>query len=477
MDYKDIRLRKLELWKEMQGVAYPDSFDVQYNSTQILDLPEGKKIKLAGRIMLMRQMGKLAFLQMQDFHGRIQLAIKADIVGQKFEFFMKNLDLGDIIGVEGILFTTQKGEKTLEVHELTLLSKCLHVLPEKWHGLVDDEQKLRQRYLDLLVNKETLDKFKMRNRIMSYVRQYLMDHEFIEVETPILQKQASGALATPFQTYHKALDIPLFLRIAPETYLKRLIVGGYERVFEMGKSFRNEGIDASHLQEFTMLEFYCAYWNYYNVMEFVQNLFKYLFESLKIDPKNIKYLEHTIDFSAPFETITYHNLVKKYTNIDLELYLNDEASLLRELGKMVDVTEYRSTASAIDALYKKFCRPNLINPCIVTNQPAVLGPLARMNDKTPIWSDRFQIVVCGLEIVNAYSELVDPIKQRLILEQQKELSRQGEEEAMEMEDDFLLAMEYGMVPMAGVGIGIDRVVSLICNAHSLRDVIFFPSLR
>ena len=479
MNYQEVRLSKLREWEAKQGVAYPDSFEVQYNTVQARELPEdGKLIKVAGRIMLMRVIGKLAFAQLKDFHGKIQLAFKVDTLGQEtFAFYEKNLDLGDIVGVEGELFTTNKGEKTIEVHSFTLLSKCLHPLPEKWHGLVDEEQCLRQRYLDLLVNDHTLTKFKMRNTIISTIRNYLQNNQFIEVETPILQKQASGALATPFQTHHKALDIPLFMRIAPETYLKRLIVGGYERVFEIGKSFRNEGVDSSHLQEFTMLEFYCAYWNYHSAIEFVENIFKTVFSVLNIDVKNVQYLEHTIDFSFPWEKITYRDLVLKYTGLDLELYLDDEEELLKQLSKFIDVREYKSLASAIDALYKKLCRPNLINPCIVTNQPAVLGPLARMNDAKPMWSDRFQVVVCGLEIVNSYSELVDPIKQRTILEKQKELSKKGEEEAMEMEDDFLLAMEYGMTPMAGVGIGIDRVISLITNSNSLRDVVFFPSLR
>lgn len=478
MSYKEIRLEKLKEWNKAQGTAYPDSFDVKYSTKQAEQLPEGEQLKLAGRIMLMRDMGKLAFLKLQDFHGRFQIALKVDTLGEEqYDFYIKNLDLGDIVGVEGVLFTTKKGEKTLEVTSLKLLSKCLHPLPEKWHGLADDEQKLRQRYLDLMVNEETLATFKLRHKIIKFIKNYLEEHEFIEVETPILQKQASGALATPFQTHHKALDIPLFMRIAPETYLKRLIVGGYERVFELGKSFRNEGVDSSHLQEFTMLEFYRAYWNYKDAIQFVQNLFKQMFEKLEIDYKHIKYLDHTIDFTAPFETITYCDLVKKYTKLDLNLYLKDEPALWQEIGKLIDVSGYKSLASAIDGLYKKFCRPNLINPVVITNQPAVLGPLARTSDESSIWSDRFQIVVCGLEIVNSYSELVDPIQQRKTLEAQKELATKGEDEAMEMEEDFLLAMEYGMTPMAGVGIGIDRVVSLLCNANSLREVVFFPSLK
>lgn len=482
MDYKKVRLEKLKAWEQFQKLAYPDSFDAQFNTLSALDATENEtKIKIAGRLMLIRQMGKLAFMQLQDFNGRIQLALKVDVVGEEiFSFMLKNLDLGDIVGVEGVLFTTKKNEKTIEIHNLKLLSKCLHVLPEKWHGLADEELCLRMRYLDLLVNPKTLEKFKLRNKIIKFIRSFLQENNFIEVETPILQKQASGALATPFATHHKALDIPLFLRIAPETYLKRLMVGGYERVFEIGKSFRNEGVDSSHLQEFTMLEFYCAYWNYENAIDFVQQLFKNMFEELSqdgIDISKVTYLNDIINFSLPWEKITYRDLVLKYTNLDLELYLHDEEKLLEKLSEFINIKEYRSLGSAIDALYKKFCRPNLINPCIITNQPAVLGPLARVNDDNAIWSDRFQIVVCGTEIVNAYSELVDPIKQVQTLEAQKELSKKGEDEAMSMEDDFITAMEYGMPPMAGVGIGIDRVISLLVNASSLRNVVLFPSLK
>lgn len=476
MEYKEIRQKKLQEWATFQ-LPYPDGFNHEYKSIDAIELPEdGKIISVAGRIMFMRNIGKLTFAKLKDFYGSIQIALKAEVLADKFDFLNKNLDLGDIVGVEGKLFTTKTGEKTVEVHNIVLLSKCLHSLPEKWHGLVDDEQKLRQRYMDLMVNDETMDRFKFRNKMISTIRRYMESYDFIEVETPILQNQASGALATPFETHHKALDIPLFLRIAPETYLKRLIVGGYERVFEIGKSFRNEGIDSSHLQEFTMMEFYCVHWNYLKAIEFVQNLFEQVFKLCNL-PTKFQYQEFEVDFSFPWERITYRDLVKKYTNLDLEELLKDESKFIEAAKKFIDVAEYKSLASMIDALYKKHCRPNLINPTIVMNQPAVLGPLARVNDENPLWSDRFQVVVCGLEIVNAYSELVDPVKQRATLEHQKELSAKGEEEAMEMEEDFLKAMEYGMCPMAGVGIGIDRITALFTNSKSLRDVVFFPNLK
>jgi lysyl-tRNA synthetase class 2 len=365
-------------------------------------------------------------------------------------------------------------EKTLDVQELTLLSKCLHALPDKHNGLNDEETRLRKRYLDLLVNEDTRERFKFRHKILSAVKKVLDENEFVEVETPMLQTLASGALATPFKTHHKALDIPLFLRIAPETYLKRLIAGGYERVYEMGKNFRNEGVDPSHLQEFTMLEFYAAYWNFEDAIKFVEKIFEAIFEGRS---KKIIYQGKEIDFSPGWKRISYADLFKQYTKLDLLDLLKDENRLFEACSKFVDVTAYKSAASLIDGVYKKLCRPNLVNPTVITNQPAVLGPLARQNDENPFFSDRFQVVVDGLEIVNSYSELVDPIKQREVLEGQLELRDKGEEEAMELEEDFLHAMEYAMPPMAGVGIGIDRVVAILTDAKNLREVVFFPNLK
>jgi lysyl-tRNA synthetase class 2 len=474
--HDEIRQQSLINWSSIQSL-YPDSFPRTHTSIQAVQSKEGITVSCAGRVVLMRQIGKITFFHLKDFHGKIQCALKADVVGDKFEFFCKNLDLGDIVGVTGSVFLTKTGEKTIEIHFLQLLSKCLHPLPEKWHGLADEEIKLRQRYLDILCNEGTLARFKKRNKIIATIRRFLELHSFIEVETPILQKQASGALATPFETHHNALDIPLFLRIAPETYLKRLMVGGYERVFEIGKVFRNEGMDSSHLQEFTMLEFYVAYWNYEIGIEFIQNLFKHLFAIIG-ESENVEYEGHVINFATPWERITYNDLVKKHTNINLEeLIQGSESHLIAAIQHLINPVEYKSIGSMIDALYKKHCRPHLINPTIVTNQPAILGPLARQSDANPHWSDRFQVVICGHEIVNAYSELVNPELQRKTLLEQQQLSQKGEIEAMVQEDDFLLAMEYAMPPMAGFGIGIDRLVTLLTSAKSIRDVVFFPIVK
>ncbi|WP_342261909.1 lysine--tRNA ligase [Alphaproteobacteria bacterium endosymbiont of Tiliacea citrago] len=476
-EYKKNRLSKLEEWKTLQE-KYPDSFNKKQSLEEALKLEEGaSEISIAGRIMLMRSIGKICFIKLQDFSGFMQIVLHAEDLSN-YDFYLKNLDLGDIVGVEGTIFFTRSGEKSIRVTNICLLTKCLHSLPEKWHGLSDDETKIRQRYLDLIMNEKSKEKFKFRYRFISKLKEFLNANDYIEVETPILQKQASGALATPFQTHHKALNIPLYLRIAPETYLKRLMAGGYERVYEIGKCFRNEGIDTTHLQEFTMLEFYTAYWNYEDLMKFILNLFSFLMKELSI-LDTITYEGTKINIGQPWTRMTYSELFKKYTNLDLEELLKDESKLYEELGKLegIDVNQYKSSASLIDGVYKKYCRPKLIDPVIITHQPAVLGPLAKQNIDNPLFSDRFQVVINGLEVVNAYSELVDPELQRSILEKQKELKSNGEEEAMESEEDFLLAMEYAMPPMAGVGIGIDRVIGLLTDSSNLREIVFFPNVK
>lgn len=301
-------------------------------------------------------------------------------------------------------------------------------------------------------------------------------YDFVEVETPILQAQASGALANPFKTHHNDMHMDLFLRIAPETYLKRLMAGGYERIFEIGKSFRNEGSDPSHLQEFTMMEFYCAYWNFEDAINFVKNVFSDLIEKLNI-PETIEYAGQKINLSMPWKVISYKDLFKQYTKLDLDYLLKNEEEFFEVAKSFVDVSKYKSIPSLIDGIYKKHCRPNLIDPCIITHQPSALGPLARVSDSDPLYSDRFQLVINGWEVVNAYSELINFEAQRKTLEKQQDLRDKGEEESMEMEEDFLEAMEFGMPPMAGVGIGIDRLIALFTNSESLREVVFFPNLK
>ncbi len=476
-DYFAIRQAKLQEWAQRQ-VAYPGRFDKTHTCADAHEAKDESIVRLAGRIMAFRDMGKLAFGHLQDFTGRLQIAFKVDVLADDYKFFVKNLDLGDYVGLEGRLFVTNKGEKTLEVHSCQLLTKALRPLPEKWHGLADQELRSRYRYLDLLTNEETRQRFQVRHKVMGFLRQYLDRHAFVEVETPILQNAASGAMARPFITHHNALDIPLYMRIAPETYLKRLMAGGYERVYELGRCFRNEGVDPSHLQEFTMLEFYAAYWDYRDNMRFVKGLLQELVGGLFGDMR-ITYQGVALDFGGEWPEVTYRDLVLEYTKVDLSQVatLPDLVAQIKARGLDMQFEKYKSFGGLIDGLYKKFCRPKLIQPMFLTMHPAALIPLARVSDHNPEELDMFQVLVNTWEIVKAYSELVDPILQRQKLIEQQELAASGEDETMMLEEDFLEAMEHGMPPMSGVGIGIDRLVSLLTESPNIRDTILFPTLK
>lgn len=478
-EYQKIRLEKLEEWKKKQ-IAYPGKFDKTHSAVKIKSLEDQVDgVKTAGRLMSMRVMGKLTFAQLQDNTGKVQISFQQDILGvDEYKFLTKKLDIGDYIGVEGQTYTTQKQEKTLQVKSALLLSKGIRPLPEKFHGLSDPELKARYRYLDLIMSEQTQKKFKIRNEILKFIRNYLDKNEFFEVDTPILQTIPCGASARPFITHHNALNLPLYLRIAPETYLKRLIAGGYEKVYELGKSFRNEGIDASHLQEFTILEYYCAYWDYKDNMSFIQNLLQELVKSV-MGSEEVEYEGVKLNFGGKWEVMTYRDLVMKYTKIDLH-----EVKTLEDLKKAVQakklempLDKYVGLGSLIDGIYKKYCRPHLVQPIFITKHHTDLVPLARTSDERSDELDMFQVVVNGWEIVKAYSELVDPIEQRKRLEDQAKLQEAGDDEAMMMEEDFILAMEYGMPPMSGLGLGIERLIALLTNSSNIRDIIYFPSVR
>ncbi|MCB0389962.1 MAG: lysine--tRNA ligase [Bdellovibrionales bacterium] len=477
--YREVRLQKINNWKERQ-VAYPGRFEKSHSCAEVKNLEDGvKELAVSGRLMAMRIMGKLAFMTIQDATAKLQLSFQVDVLGKdEFKFLTKNLDIGDHVGAWGHTFTTQRGEKTIAVEKAILLSKGLRTLPEKFHGLQDQEMKARFRFLDLIMNEDTRKRFEVRHKVMHFIRKFLVENKFIEVETPILQSASCGASARPFITHHNALDIPLYLRIAPETYLKRLIAGGYERVFEMGRCFRNEGIDPSHLQEFTMLEFYAAYWDYRDNMHFIQSLLQNLLQEV-FGTQVIEYQGTQLDFSGEWKEYTYRELVLEHTGIDLDEKRDLESlqNAVKEKGIDLPLGKYVGYAALVDALYKKACRPNLVQPCFLTMHPAELVPLARKSDDDGRKLDMFQVLVNGWEIVKAYSELVDPIEQRLRLEEQAELAKAGDEEAMMMEEDFVLAMEYGMPPISGLGLGIERVVALLTNSLNIRDVIYFPSLR
>ncbi|HHT9121383.1 MAG TPA: lysine--tRNA ligase [Candidatus Wunengus sp. YC63] len=479
-NYYDIRFSKLESWASQRLPRYPERFEKSHTCVEMKDLPDGaSEISCAGRIIAIREMGKLTFAHIQDHTGRIQFALNVNTIGEdEYKFLLKHLDVGDYVGVRGSMFTTKKGERTLKVTNCVLLAKSLRPLPEKWHGLVDHELRARQRYLDLLSNEDTRQRFIVRNKVIKFIRRYVESFDFFEVDTPILQSASSGASARPFVTHHNALDIPLYLRIAPETYLKRLMVGGYERVYELGKCFRNEGIDASHLQEFTMLEYYAAYWNYRDNMQFIQTMIQEMVREVA-GSLTIEYQGTTINFSGKWPEITYRDLVLADTGIDLDLIatldqLKDE---VRSKGMDLPIDQYVGLGSLIDALYKKFSRPKLIQPMFLTMHPSELVPLARRSDAEPRKLDMFQVLVNSWEVVKAYSELVDPAEQRTRLLEQRVLAEAGDEEAMMLEEDFILCMEYGMPPMSGLGLGVDRMITLLSNSKNIRDVIYFPSLR
>lgn len=462
---------------------YPEKFEVNYTLQDASKLEDDiSNVKVAGRIILMRKMGKLSFLTISDILGKIQVSIKIDILGEeKYNFFKDVFDLGDFIGVEGDIFTTNTGEKTIRANSFEFLGKALKPLPEKFHGLNDIEEKFRSRHIDLITNDDSKQKFLLRSNLIKYIRRYLEDNDYIEIETPILTNKASGALAKPFISHHNALDTDVFLRIAPETYLKRAIVGGYTKVFEFARCFRNEGMDTTHLQDFTMLEGYCAYYNYVDTMKLIENMIKDVVLKL-FDTTNINFNGRKIDLSKKWEKVSFRELILKDCGIDISIY-NSSQTLLEEIKNQNIKLESSSELTTlgfgnlVDLLYKKVSRPNLIEPVFLVEHPIDLSPLARANDDNNQLTDRFQLVINGAEIINAYSELVDPIEQELRLVEQAKLNSEGDEEAMVMDEDYISAMEYGMPPISGWGLGIDRLVQLLTDSDNIKDCVLFPLMK
>ena len=440
--------------------------------------PKDEEVSLAGRVVAIRSMGKAIFAHIQDLTGKIQIYLRKDVVGEEpFKFFSDFIDLGDIVGVKGRLFRTNTGELTVEVKDFQLLSKCLHPLPEKWHGLRDVEVRYRQRYLDLIANPKARETFLLRAKVISELRKFLDSHGFVEVETPILQPIASGANAKPFVTYHNFLEMNLFLRIAPELYLKRLIVGGFPRVYEIGKNFRNEGVDRTHNPEFTMVEFYVAYWDYKDLMDFTEKLLVHILQNT-VGKLKITYQGTEIDFTPPFKRVSYFELLEQKTGKDKDFFLRDPEGL-RKLARDLDIANYEKLTHAklIDKVFEKVAEEDLIQPTFVTDFPKILSPLAKTHREDPDLVERFELIVATYEIANAYSELNDPADQRERFLQQLKEKEMGDEEAMAMDEDFIKALEYGMPPTAGEGIGIDRLVMLLTDTDTIRDVILFPHLR
>lgn len=480
-EIKESRLKKMGAIRKSLLNPYPEKSKRTHNiSEAVRDFGKlsssGEEIILAGRIRSLRGHGGSTFLDVEDGNGKIQAFLRKDRLGEKgYEFFMDVFDIGDFIEVKGSLFKTKKGEKTIEVSSFKMLAKSLLPLPEKWHGLKDVEERFRKRYLDLIFSPEVKSKFETRTRIMRAVREFLDKEGFLEVETPILQPIYGGAKAKPFKTHLNALDMDLYLRIAPELYLKRLLVGGFEKVYEMGKCFRNEGVDRSHNPDFTMLEFYWAYADYKDLMKLTEKLFesllKKVFESLEI-----KYEDKKINFKGPWPRMEFDQLLKKYTGINFEEM--NLASLKKEAGKLgIEASKITSKAEVADEIYKKHCLPKIWQPTFIIHHPAEAKPLAKTLESNPVKSANFQMVVAGWELVNAYSELNDPLEQRKRFEEQERLLKKGQEEAQRMDEDFLSALEYGMPPAAGFGMGMDRLVTLLTDSHSLREVILFPAMR
>lgn len=477
-----IRREKLdEIRKNRQ--AYPDRYEVTHSLKEASVLEDGTTgVKVAGRIVFVRNMGKLSFLKLRDIDSDFQISFKKDLLGEEeYNFFNKFIDIGDFIGVEGEIFTTHTGEKTLRANSFKFLGKALKPLPEKFLGLSDQELKYRQRYVDLITNEETRDRFKTRFLFIREVRNYLDSHGYYEIETPILTTANSGAAARPFLSHHNALDIDVYLRIAPEMYLKRSVVAGINKVYEIARCFRNEGMDATHLQDFTMMEVYQAYFNYKDNMKFIRELLQHIIQkifgtlTLTIDGKEI-------DFSGEWPTYSFRDLVMKYSNIDINIYDTKEKLLAKIKEDNIELDsdtpiENLGYGNLIDYLYKKVARPHIVGPIYLTEHPISLSPLARANDDNKQIADRFQLVINGAEVVNAYSELVDPIEQEEKLLNQLKLKNEGDEEAMDMDYDYISAMEYGMPPISGWGLGIDRMVQLLTNADNIKDVVMFPLMR
>jgi lysyl-tRNA synthetase class 2 len=434
-----------------------------------------EEVSLAGRIMALRTHGKATFLDLKDKTGRVQLYIKLDIVGEKSYALSQKLDIGDFLGTKGSLFKTRTGEITVQVREFILLTKSLRPLPEKWHGLKDVEMRYRQRYLDLIVNPPVKEVFLARSKIIKFIRDFLERRRYLEVETPVLQPIYGGAAAQPFVTRHKTLDMELYLRIANELYLKRLIVGGLEKVYEFAKDFRNEGMDRLHNPEFTQLELYEAYADYNDMMNLVEEMVVGLAQKLK-GKVNFDYQGEKIDLSSPWKRITLLEAIKNYCGLNVESMSDEE--LGKEVKKLnLTLEEKAKRGKIIDELFKNFVEPELIQPTFITDYPVELSPLAKRKRDNENLTERFEFFIGGLELGNAFSELNDPLEQRERFLEGARQRKLGDETAPVMDEDFLRALEYGMPPTGGLGIGIDRMVMLFTDSRSIREVIFFPQMK
>ena len=477
------RKKKLEEIKKNHK-AYPNSFKkTDYANNLISNHSNADKeslekdainVSVSGRLLTIRNMGNSSFANLHDESGDIQIYLQKKQVGEDSYKLFNNLDLGDIVGINGTLFKTKTNELTINTESIELLSKSLRPLPEKFHGIADIEIKYRQRYLDLMINPETKNLFKVRSKIISAIRNYFINSSYLEVETPMMHMIPGGAAAKPFITHHNSLDLDLYLRIAPELFLKRCIIGGYEKVFEINRSFRNEGLSVKHNPEFTMIEFYCAYENYLYLMELIEKLFENLLGILEADIK-LNYQENIIDFKTPFTKIKFYDAIEKYA-IDIDVSrLNDREYIESYCSSQsIKITDDHSIAKAHLDIFEKLVEKQFINPTFVTHYPTEVSPLSRSFDDNPELVERFELFIAGREIANGFSELNDPQEQSKRFKAQSE---SNDDEKMNYDGDFITALEYGMPPTAGAGIGLDRLIMLFTNSPSIRDVLLFPHMK
>ena len=475
-----IRMDKLKALQEAGNDPFQiTKYDVTYHTKDIkdnFDELEGKQVSIAGRLMQKRVMGKASFGNVADLNGNIQIYVARDSIGEEPYAAFKKFDIGDIVGVKGEVFRTQKGEMSIHVSEITLLTKSLQVLPEKFHGLTDTEIRYRQRYLDLIMNPEVKTTFVKRSQIIKEIRNFLDGRDFMEVETPMLVSNAGGAAARPFETHYNALDEDVKLRISLELYLKRLIVGGMERVYEIGRVFRNEGVDTRHNPEFTLMELYQAYTDYYGMMELAESLYRTVCEKVNGTTK-VKYGDVEIDFSKPFERITMLDAVKKYSGVDFTQIKTDEEAKAVAKEKGVAFEDRHKKGDILNLFFEEFVEEHLIQPTFVMDHPLDISPLTKKKPDAPEYVERFELFMNGWEMANAYSELNDPIDQRERFAAQDALADAGDEEANHTDEDFLNALAYGMPPTGGIGFGIDRMVMLLTDSAAIRDVLLFPTMK
>lgn len=483
VDYSEQeQIRRDKLQALMQSGENPyliTKYDVTHESKAVIDqfdALEGQTVSMAGRMIGRHIMGKASFARILDGAGKIQIYVKRDDLGEEPYAAFKKYDLGDLIGISGKPFKTKTGEISIHVESMTLLAKCLKPLPEKFHGLTDTDLRYRQRYLDMIVNPEVRDTFVKRSQIISAIRTFMDEQQFLEVETPVLHTQAGGAAARPFVTHHNTLDIDMYLRIALELHLKRLIVGGFPRVYEIGRVFRNEGMDPRHNPEFTELELYQAYTDYNGMMDLIENMIRFVARKVN-GTAIVQYGDVTIDLEKPFARISMVEAVKQYAGVDFDAIQTLEEAREAAKAHHIKYEERHKKGDILNLFFDEFVEEHLIQPTFLTGHPVEISPLAKRMPQNPGYTERFELFILGRELANAFSELNDPIDQRARFEAQAALKAQGDEEAQGVDEDFLNALEIGMPPTGGLGMGVDRLVMLLTNSVSIRDVLLFPTMK